>query len=63
LVSVNDEDDGKEEWMVDSSSDIVWLNPLPKGPGDEMDEEGDEDELMMTTPSKHLTTGRGQKRR
>ena len=63
LVSVNDEDDGKEEWMVDSSSDIVWLNPSPEGPGDEMDEEGDEDKLMMTTPSKHLTTGRGQKRR
>ena len=63
LVSVNDEDDDEEEWMTDSPPDIVSLNPLLKGHGDEMDEEADEDELVMTTPSKPSRSGRGQKRR
>jgi len=48
---------------MDSSPDIVLLNPSSKGRGHEMDEEEDDDELMMTTPSKPSRSGRSPKRR
>ena len=64
LAPVDDADDDEEEWTMDSSPDIVLLNPSSKRHGDEMDEEEDEDdELMMATPSKPSRSGRAPKRR
>jgi hypothetical protein len=63
LAAVNEleEDDGEEEWMVNSSPDIVLLNPSSKGRdvSDEMDDE--EEEETMATPSKPSRSGRGRK--
>jgi len=61
LASVNDEGVGEEEWMMDSPPDIVLLNPSSKRRRVEMDE--DEDELVMTTPSKPSISSKGPKRR
>jgi len=59
LAPLNEHDDDEEEWMMDSSPDIVLLNPPLKGRGGRMNDEADEgedegeDELMMVaTPTK-----------
>jgi hypothetical protein len=66
LAAVNEleEDDGEEEWMMDSSPDIVLLNPSSKGRdvSDGMEDEEEEEEETMATPSKPSRSGRGRKR-